>query len=170
MILLETVHGSHLYGLAHAESDVDTFRVFANKPGRKKARNAKQRIDGDDDSLTTDLSTFMQYAEKGVPQYLEAMWSDMATVDEIHDLRFSFYPNPYQVEKTYVRTIRNFWIKDDYKRSRHAWRLYYNLLELKARGQFNPTLSPAQAQIISSLAHDRVPPPVDLEVKEYQGD
>lgn len=165
--LLRTPHGSHLYGLATPTSDLDYFIVTTNRIGRVRARNAKQTIKGAEDLLKTDLSTFMQYAEKGVPQYLEAMWSQMATVDRIHDMRFAYRPNPYQVEKTYVRTIRNFWLADDFKRRRHAWRLWLNLLQLKEEGTFNPSLSHADAERITGYANKQTPPPINLTPSGY---
>ena len=92
LILFRTIHGSHLYGTAHANSDNDTFTVYANEP-RTRARWAKQHVGEDEDTLKTDLSTFMQYCDKGVPQYLEALWSTMAEIDLIKDLRSDFLPD-----------------------------------------------------------------------------
>jgi hypothetical protein len=113
--------------------------VIADNP-TIKGRYAKQNIDGEDDALLCDLSTFMRYASKGVPQFLEAMWSQQATTDEITDLRSSFHPDLYETERTYVRTIRNFWEKPGFKFKRHAVRLTLNLLDLREYGSFNPTL------------------------------
>lgn len=96
------------------------------------------------------------------------MWSMMADIDLIRDWRFAFSPNHYQVEKTYVRTIRNFWLKDDYKRRRHAWRLFYNLADLKQDGIFNPTMSPERVEEVSALARDGVPPPIPLETSSHK--
>lgn len=159
MLLLRTVHGSHLYGLNHKDSDYDTFEVYENQIGRIKARNAKQSITDDDDVVRTDLSTFMLYATKGVPQYLEAMWSTMADVDHISDMRYAFQPDLYETERTYVRTIKNFVKEGSYKRRRHAWRLHLNLSELHGTGQFNPTLTGVQANLISYLGRAGSIPP-----------
>lgn len=144
-LLFETIHGSHLYGTNHEHSDRDTFRVYTNVEGRKRARWAKQSINGDDDSLRTDLSTFLQYAQKGVPQYLEAMWSPYANYDLLGDtFRFGFVPNYAETIKTYQRTIKSFWMNgienNDRKRMLHAFRLEHNLAEFMNMGRFNPHL------------------------------
>jgi len=146
-LLFETIHGSHLYGTNHAQSDTDTFRVFTNLEGRKRARWAKQNINGDDDSLRTDLSTFLQYAQKGVPQYLEAMWSPYASTDLLGEaFRFGFQPDYAETIKTYQRTIKSFWMNgtenNDRKRMLHAFRLEHNLLEFMSMGRFHPHLHP----------------------------
>lgn len=140
--LLETLHGSHLYGLATPESDLDSFRVISDSPKKTKARYAKQTISEDrvNDVVVTDLSTFMLYANKGVPQYLEAMWSPIATVDVISEMRWAYRPNLYKTEDTYIRTITNFYEAGDAKRKRHSFRLVINLLEIYDLGWFHPML------------------------------
>lgn len=151
-IVLETIHGSNLYGLANDKSDVDKFTVVENKIGRTRARYAKQKINGSNDSLVTDLSTFFLYAYNGVPQYLECMYSQMATIDTIYDIRMSFQPNLYIAERTYVRTIRNFWNEGSFKKRRHAARLFCNLESMWATGKFNPTLTEAEIEYCNLVA------------------
>lgn len=151
-ILLKTVSGSHLYGFATPESDLDTFVVYENKPNdSKKAKYAKQSITGDDDVVYTDLSTFMMYARRGVPQYVEAMWSNKAEIDLISDMRHAFYPDYYLTVTTYRRTIRNFYADQTKKKVRHAYRMLLNLQDYLAYGKFDPTLDEDHLQRLQRL-------------------
>lgn len=151
-ILLQTVSGSHLYGLATPESDYDTFVVYADKPnGSKRARYSKQTITEQEDVVTPDLSTFMLYAQKGVPQYVEAMWSNQADIDVIHDLRHAFKPDYYNTVTTYQRTIKSFYAHQTKKRIRHAYRLLLNLQDFMAYGKFDPTLDEEHLERLTRL-------------------
>ena len=156
MLLLRTVHGSHLYGTAHAGSDMDYFEVYTNNSERTRARYAKQTITGDLDVLKTDLSTFMQYASKGVPQYLEAMYSTKADVDVLGEaFRFRFRPG-HEAIHTYRRTIKSFFEyareNHDPKRYVHALRLLVNLQNIEEGRYFNPTLHPAQVKLFQKIS------------------
>lgn len=156
MLLFSTPHGSHLYGTAHADSDSDTFEVYINKIGRVKARNAKQKINEYEDAVWCDLSTFTQYAKRGVPQYLEAMYSRMATVDVLGEpFRYSFRPDLWEAIHTYRRTITSFYERgveeDNDKFRRHAWRLFFNLLLIEQGKVFNPTLNQTTLDYINSV-------------------
>lgn len=161
-VLLQTIHGSHLYGLNHKDSDVDTFTVIADNP-TIKGTYARQSIRQDgtghtSDDLITDLSTFVLYASKGVPQYLEAMWSTKAHVDGINDFRFSFWPDYYSMQAVYQRTIRNFYDSKELKKKRHAYRLVLNLQEFRENGIFNPTLNEEGLEAVEyMLRHDQGP-------------
>jgi len=161
--LFRGVSGSHLYGLNHAGSDLDYF-VIIDKGSTKRARYAKQVIKSGVDSIETDLSTFMRYTEKGVPQYLEQMFSTVPDLDLIEDLRLRYRANPYQVERTYVRTIRNFWEADDDKRKRHAWRLYLNLTDLWETERFDPRMTCAERDLVLELILRGNKPPVLKEI------
>jgi len=148
--IFKTPHGSHLYNLAHENSDEDWFTVIDYR--NNKARYAKQKIFGVEDSLVTNMGTFMLYAEKGVPQYLEAMFSQLATVDHIKYMREQFRPDTAKAYQTYVRTIRAFYEQDDFKHRRHAMRLAFNLRDLLIVGRFDPTLDDDKVRILNSEA------------------
>lgn len=150
-VLFKTVHGSRLYGLAREDSDNDYFTLCANRP-KVRARYAKQKIEGQEDSLVMDFSTWLQSCEKGVPQALEAMFSTMALVDEIAAFRAS-YTVGTGVFDTYFRTIKSFALQEGYKPKRHALRLALNLRQMASTGRFNPTLSPEDAAYVSDMAH-----------------
>lgn len=160
-LLLETVHGSHLYGLSHVGSDRDTFYVY----GYDKFK-PKQKVCGGDDNLTASYDAFMRYADKGVPQYLEAMFSRMARVDEMPFNRFEYGVNMTNVRDTYRRTIKNFWMdgieRDDFKRRRHAVRLWLNLMEMERTGLFNPTMTLNEKNFAYTVATERLPGFIDV--------
>ena len=157
-LIFSTPHGSRLYGLHHADSDYDRFDIY----GWTKFRG-KQKITGADDVTKTSFDRFMRYCDKGVPQYLEAMFSTQATFDLIPNLRATYMPNMTNVRDTYKRTIKSFWLagieEDDFKRRRHAWRLWYNLDTMEQYGRFNPTLEPEDAALITAWATDFTEPP-----------
>lgn len=150
-ILLQTIHGSRLYGLHHAESDYDYYTVIPTRRGVRK-RNAKQKIIGNRDTFVIDMSTFMVDCDKGVPQALEALFSEQATIDNISEFRHNFTINTGNIIRSYRRTIKNF-AEGDFKKKRHALRLALNLDEAVRYGKFNPTLSQDDADWISTLAN-----------------
>ena len=156
-LLLRTIHGSRLYGLSHSDSDYDYFEVY----GWKKFRG-KQKIADGDDRTRQSYDRFMRYCEKGVPQYLEAMFSRQADVDHFPFNRLTDYGvDYYNVRDTYMRTIKSFWIsgceEDSYKKRRHSVRLAMNLTEIYRSGKFDPTLTFGQRLLAESLAQSKDP-------------
>jgi hypothetical protein len=158
--LFKTVHGSRLYGLNHAGSDEDFYTVvtkktYATRYGQQpKARYAKQKIDGNEDSMVVDFGTWVEMCRSGVPQALEAMFSNMQVGDDrIADFRRSFRVGT-EVYERYFRTMKSFALADDptIKKRRHALRLALNLNEMARTGRFNPTLSPEDARWITGMA------------------
>lgn len=152
-VLFRTVAGSRLYGLAHENSDFDYYTVV-EKVKTKRASYSTHSIVDDQDSVVVDFGTWVDQCTKGVPQALEAMFSDMATVDRIKEFRNGFYVGSDQVFDRYLRTIKSFAFseKDAYKRKRHALRLALNFKDMRRYGRFNPTLNKVQVPIINSLA------------------
>lgn len=151
-VLFKTRHGSHLYGLNHADSDEDFYTVLERPRGRRY-KWAKQSIVDGEDSLRVDLPTWLRLCEKGVPQALEAMFSTEPMEDNLPFLRASYRAGG-EVRRTYARTITNFVYTDEFKRRRHAVRLAYNLNDLLKYGRFNPRMTPGQIEIANSLALD----------------
>lgn len=153
--LLLTHTGSKLYGLNHANSDNDTYRIIPTiQNGRK--RNAKQTIKGGEDEIIIDFKTFAQFAYDGQPQALEAMFSPIATIDHLSDFRNNFYAglNQDSMIGRYRKTITKF-AHGNFKHRRHALRLTLNLEEAMAnRGRFNPRLSEADRNMITEMAMD----------------
>lgn len=159
--LFKTVHGSRLYGLSHANSDEDFYTVVTKRLtdtrfGRQtRARYAKQKINGQEDSMVVDFGTWVEMCKSGVPQALEAMFSNMPVGDDrIADFRRGFRAGPACWER-YYRTIKSFALAEDdsIKKRRHALRLALNLRDMSRYGRFNPTLSPDDARYITDMAH-----------------
>ena len=160
-VLFKTVHGSRLYGLSHAGSDWDyytvvTKRVSDTRFGRQtRAKYAKQKITGDQDSMVIDFGTWVEQCRSGVPQALEAMFSAMPVgEDRIADFRRGYRVGT-EVFERYFRTIKSFALAEDdgIKKRRHALRLALNLNELARTGRFNSTLSAEDARYITNMAH-----------------
>lgn len=149
-VLFKTVHGSHLYGLAHEHSDNDYYTVL-DKVKTAKARYAKQKIVDGEDSMVVDFGTWMQMCVNGVPQALEAMFSNSPLVDNISHFRRAFYVSTGAQER-YLRTITNFCMTQDPKRKRHGLRLALNMYDFTRYGRFNPTLSPNEVDYVTEQA------------------
>lgn len=171
-VLFKTVHGSHLYGLAHADSDNDYYTVV-DKVKNKRARYAKQKISADgEDSMVVDFGTWMGMLQSGVPQACEAVFSQMPLVDRLGPFRDSFRLGTGANER-YLRTITSFTMTQDNKRKRHGLRLALNMHDFTRAGRFNPTLTPNEVDYVTeeakkdcdavyakamTIALDRLPP------------
>ena len=159
-VLFKTVHGSHLYGLNHAGSDEDFYTVVTKKPtdnryGRQeRAKYAKHKIVDNEDSTVVDFGTWVEMCKSGVPQALEAMFSNMPLEDNITEFRNGFRCGT-QVYERYFRTIKSFALAEDdgIKKRRHALRLALNLRDIGRYGRFNPTLRPEDIAWITDMAH-----------------
>lgn len=149
-MLFKTIHGSHLYGLAHEHSDLDFFTVVYKVKTNKK-KYARQSIVDGVDTTTLDLGTWLHYCEMGVPQALEAMFSQKAVYDDLGPLRTQYRAGT-QTWSRYLRTIKSFAMEDDFKHKRHALRLALNLHDLMRTGRFNPTLTGEQVVKINQIA------------------
>lgn len=158
--MFKTTHGSRLYGLATENSDWDFYTVVTKKQtdtryGRQtRARYAKQKIIGSEDSMVIDFGTWVEQCRSGVPQALEAMFSTMSVGDDrIHDFRTAFVAGT-EVYERYLRTIKSFALSEDegIKKRRHALRLALNMRDMGMTGRFNPTLSLSDALYITGLA------------------
>jgi hypothetical protein len=178
-ILLETIHGSHLYGLATATSDRDSYRVIESTDSRKR-RNVKQKISGDEDVITTTLSDFVADAANGNPKALEAMFSPLAS-GPLKAFADGYYLNPTTFIKHYHRIVRDFaylGMNDEYCRAqlivglgdrfkkvgkttrpelqvkyrRHATRLLLNMDTGLKDGRFNPVLSDEEKNTVYSVS------------------
>lgn len=148
-MLFKTVHGSHLYGLAHKGSD-DDFYVVVNTRRNRKVKYARQNISEGVDTTTVDFGTWMNMCASGVPQALEAMFSRMPTYEAvgIREFRNSFRWGDACSDR-YWRTIDNFLAEKDFKKNRHGLRLAMNMRDGGRYGRFNPTLTPNDALLIT---------------------
>jgi len=136
--ILETVHGSHLYGLNHSDSDRDIFRVV-DTLGR-----TKHNVTEESDLTQMSLDRFLENVFHGSHQSCEALFSPVAVVDPKYRPLFSgIRVTGADVFARYRRTIHAF-SYGTMKQRRHAVRLGFNLADLKRYGRFNPQLSDDQ--------------------------
>lgn len=150
-VLLKTLHGSHLYGLNTATSDLDYYLVYEFPwKNYRPRKQIDQTIQDDTDTTTASLERFTDLCVKGVPQSLETLFSDPAKWLE-YDVSWYYKSSTIkelvlshisEVLETYKRTAWNFFEKDDFKKNRHALRLCLNAMDLKEKGYFNPTIEP----------------------------
>lgn len=150
IVLFETVHGSNLYGLAHSESDNDTY-VVLDKVKTSRAKYAKQKISGTEDSMTVDFGTWLGQCVNGVPQACEAMFSTMPVVDHIAEFRAGYRIGTGALER-YLRTITSFCMTQDPKRKRHGLRLALNAFDFQRTGRFEPTMTPNEVDWATEVA------------------
>jgi predicted nucleotidyltransferase len=145
-VLLKTIHGSNLYGLASTSSDIDLYIVVdaSVKP--------KQTIIDNVDTTLIGLPYFMKQIHKGVPQALEALYSPYTEIDNL-SWRDKYYCNSSEVVNTYLRTVKSFALDERhaYKYKKHALRLLYNLNSILEYGFFTPVLSSLQKEHVQSV-------------------
>lgn len=152
-LIFSTLHGSRLYGLAHADSDHDVYEVYTGK-----GRSLLQRTDGTDDSVKGTLDAFLQRAYTGSHQSVEALFSkkkvwEPGMFEMYGPMIESLYIEGGEVFSKYERTIKKF-CYSDFKRRRHACRLSINLRDLRKYGRFDPTLTETQALLASGYANN----------------
>lgn len=137
--ILETIHGSHLYGLNHSDSDLDYFRVVDTSRSR-----AKHKVTEELDYVEVPFDRFMENVFNGSHQSCEALFSPVATVDPRYQALFNaIRVTGADAFARYRRTIRAF-SYGTMKQRRHAVRLGFNLRDLRLSGRFNPQLTDDQ--------------------------
>lgn len=160
--VLRTIHGSHLYGLAHEGSDTDTYEVVLfDRPGLKHYAHRDKKTD----HLVLSFDRFLEMAGRGVPQALEALWSPYAEVDKAFAPVFSsLRPEYYETIDRHARTVRNFSHNSggrtgaaatrvsNTKLMRHALRLLLNAEAFRTHGRFSPALNEDQIAWVKTTA------------------
>lgn len=150
--VFRTVHGSHLYGLNHADSDHDLFIVTFEDRGK-----ARQTINSETgvDTVRVGWRTFLDRAWGGSHQSCEALFSPYKEyTPEGESLRAIFDATRVggsDVFKKYERTIVKFCF-GDFKRRRHAVRLAFNLNGLRECGRFDPVMTEGRIRVANELA------------------
>ena len=150
-LIFETIHGSHLYGLAHDGSDLDFYKVYDGQGG-----GLRQSINGDIDVVRGNLQSFIDRAMDGSHQSAEALFSPVKIWGEGMEEKYGAYIEGIRiggavVTAKYERTIKKF-CYGDFKRRRHACRLRFNLGEIRDFGRFNPRLNGPQIAWINKTA------------------
>ena len=145
--ILVTIHGSHLYGLNHSNSDLDIFRVVASR------RKPLVRVKGGFDIQTFGLDNFLSNVYSGSHQSCEALFSPQKYVQPDYEAYFNnIRVTGYEAFAKYRRTIHAFSYGNT-KQRRHAVRLGYSLAGLKESGRFNPVLTEDQRRMCLMLPH-----------------
>lgn len=151
MLIFETVHGSHLYGLAHQGSDMDIYRVYEGG-----GLSLHQSVHAGVDVVRGDLEAFVRRAQSGSHQSCEALFSPAKQFYPGMEEKWGLYLEGFRVTgrevfEKYERTIKKF-CYGDYKRRRHAVRLFLSLRGLRAEGRFNPRLDEDEARWCTRMA------------------
>lgn len=160
-IILKAQHGSHLYGLANSDSDLDFYIVY-DFPWQiyRPRKQSEQKINEEEDATAVSLERFTDFCLKGIPQSLETLFSDSSQWLEYDNswyhesaaIKTLVSVNIPSILETYRRTAWNFFSSDNFKKNRHAMRLCLNALDLKKKGYFNPTLEHGVIKKISDFA------------------
>lgn len=151
-LIFSTVHGSHLYGLAHEESDLDVYEVYEGK-----SLKLRQSMSGKDDSVRGTLDAFLKRAYTGSHQSVEALFSKRKVyapgMQEMYGPMLDrLYIEGGEVYAKYERTIKKF-CYGDFKKRRHACRLSLNLRSLRDYGRFDPELTQPEAVLCTGFAN-----------------
>ena len=153
-VIFSTVHGSHLYGLAHDMSDMDIYTVTTSRKHRGTQR-IREDVPGEVRDVTEiGLDAFLERANSGSHQAVEALfsrrkiWADRGYQSLIEN---HFICGP-EVFSKYERTIKKF-CYGDFKRRRHAVRLSFNLHALRMHGRFNPEMTQPEILWASGAAN-----------------
>lgn len=159
-LIFKTIHGSHLYGLAHPKSDADTFTVvtddhdFGDRPTRQVVRGYGDKVT---DDLTFTLSEFLKRIGNGSHQSLEALFSPLKAWESaqhwFEPFTWHYRATSPEVFYTYERTIRKF-AYGDFKRRRHGVRLAQNLRDLRHDGRFNARMTNRAIVEANQLANE----------------
>lgn len=152
-IIFSTIHGSHLYGMAHEDSDKDVFYVTTSL--KRKALHSYNDIGWD--QARVGLDTFLLRIQEGSHQSVEALFSPYKEwnpeYEHLKPMIESYRVGGEAVFAKYERTIKRF-CHGDFKRRRHAARLSMDLDSLRLDGRFNPVMTTAQKWWVNRIACD----------------
>lgn len=153
-ILAKTLTGSRLYGTHHDQSDWDysIIHLDPTRTGHRKYDNQSQKFQGDDDNQRRSLHSFVMSCYKGSPNDLDTLFSPLWEfyAPEWRPFFQSIRPNYVSAThrfksfmKVYSENESNQW-----KSTRHMFRLGLNGYKLQTTGFYNPQLT---AQELSFL-------------------
>lgn len=150
--LFRTTSGSRLYGIAHANSDIDIFVVTSST-----LRMAVHEVRPDADWSFRGLDYFLGLALSGSHQACEAAFAP-AKEFTAEGAQWKPYLDALRVSSPdafakYERTIASFSF-GDFKRRRHAARLAFNLRMLRAHGRFNPVMTANEIRLANAVAEN----------------
>jgi hypothetical protein len=151
-LIFRTVHGSHLYGMAHEDSDMDIYEVYEGQGTHLNQTITEHGLD----ICVGTLEAFTRRANSGSHQSAEALFSPVKEFTSEGAARYGAYLAGFRITGSevfakYERTIHKFCF-GDFKRRRHAARLALNLADLRLYGRFNPRLTQANIEAITFVA------------------
>lgn len=108
-VILETILGSHAYGLATPDSDIDKMGVFVAPMndvlvGLSKAAETRHRVSDDEDYTYHELGKFVKLSLNANPTIMETLFVDDFTIlapegQMLVDIRHAFLSQ--EIRKTY---------------------------------------------------------------------
>lgn len=154
MLLLKVQAGSHLYGYATDISDDDYFEVHTEPfmiETREAPRQVRQTIVDGVDTIQMTLSHFLERAQNGSHQALDAMFAAKPEYDLLQGLRAS-YRAGYEIIPAYERIISKFALQEGFRKQRHSLRALFNLTDMLETGRYEPELSAERIAYINEKA------------------
>jgi hypothetical protein len=154
MLLLKVQAGSRLYGYATDTSDDDYFEVHTEPfmiETRDAPRQVRQTIVNGIDTIQMTLSHFLERAQNGSHQALDAMFAAAPEYDLLAGLRAN-YRTGYEVIPAYERIISKFALQEGFRKQRHALRAIYNLTDMLETGRYKPELPAERIAFINEKA------------------
>lgn len=155
MILLDSLAGSHLYGLADAQSDLDRYVVCVESRRDPNRYRHSQRV-SDEDRIRVSLSGFLVQCERGSHQALDAMFAPPAAceVDKIAELRRGYRAGITTIHAL-LRVVKKFAHMEGedrfaLKRRRHAVRIAFQIGQLVESGRYDPRLPDSILEVVKS--------------------
>lgn len=150
--------GSRLYNTHHDASDYDYVMIYTdqNALGHRKHYNKKHSIVQDDDIQRLSFDGFISSLEKGSPNALEMLNSQVRTWGESPSYKpflNSLKPNYTKAYKSQREQIRNY-SKDEAKlekSTRHMFRVALNSAKMLKTGYFNPTHTQKELDYLNSM-------------------
>lgn len=119
MILFDAIAGSHVYGLATEDSDLDKRGVFLEdfKSVLLGKTRSQMSIDGDDQTYY-EIKTFLDFIRVQNPNAIELLFTPKEFILEQHEILTPIFNNPHQfLTKNIIKTFGGF-AKNQIKKAR----------------------------------------------------
>ncbi|WP_192496671.1 nucleotidyltransferase domain-containing protein [Pseudoclavibacter sp. CFCC 13796] len=162
-VILQTVHGSRLYGLQHPGSDYDFSLVVDRRMPRPL-----HIIRADVDVTVVSVDEFMAQVFRGVPQALEALYSASAQITDAWAPFLRRWRSTGTLVRSTFRRTQAAFRRDRVtsKRLIHARRLQIEAAQIESCGRLRPELTATEiAWVLGATTADmRMPPQLPEEI------